>query len=63
MKEINNLDIIITKGVLFSEKQLERTYTTVHGQKNFKRESSTYHTGDLSLPKSLLGYHTKLDLT
>ena len=63
MKEINNLDITITKGALFSEKKLERTYTIVHGQKIFKRESSTYHTGDSSPPKSLQGYHIKLDST
>ena len=35
MKEINNLDIIITKGVLFSEKKVKKSYITANGLKNF----------------------------
>ena len=31
MIEINNIDITITKGALFSEKKLKKAYTIAHG--------------------------------
>ena len=31
MKEINNIDITITKGALLSENKLKKTYTITHG--------------------------------
>ena len=52
MKDINNLDITITKGALFSENILKKTYTTVNGLKNLITASSTYLIGESSSHKS-----------
>ena len=52
MKEINNLDITITKGALFSEKKLKKTYITANGLKQFITAYCTCLIGDSSAHKS-----------
>ena len=52
MKDINNLDIINTKGTLISEKKLKRTYITANGLKKFITASCVYLTGDSLSHKS-----------
>ena len=52
MKEINNLDITIIKGALFSEKKLKKTYITANGLKQFITAYCTCLIGDSSAHKS-----------
>ena len=52
MKDINNLDIINTKGTLISEKKLKRTYIIANGLRKFITASCVYLTGDSLSHKS-----------
>ena len=51
MKEINNIDITLTKGMLCLEKSFLKTYMITHGRKNYTIELFIFSTGDSSSPK------------
>ena len=52
MKDIKHLYITITKGALFSENKLKKTYVTSNGIKNSITASSIYLIGDSPSRKS-----------
>ena len=51
MIEINNIDITLTKGMLYSENKYLKTYMIGYGLKNSRTVLFTYHIGESSSHK------------